>query len=205
MALRRVASDWQIQGPPQFTRFHESAPSRRVLEGDGMSRKGYHTFVVVDGTTNRSTRIYNTHLQSQYEEKGREYFTIRARQSEQILLAIEPDASVIVAGDFNTAPLGLDRQIYDVLAQALQDGTAAFREMCPTCGTHFAAPDHNGLRDPNGSWIDYTFYSSADGDDLTLAAFDRLTLQVYDAPSDHHGLHTMFLVDGPAQDTPASD
>lgn len=179
--LVRVASGWSASAP-RFIAYEASAPWYRLLEWDGIAKKGMLLVRLSRGDA--SLGVIDTHLQTEYAHHGRDYSDLRRRQLEQLDATVAGtfgSTPVLVGGDFNTAPDEPSGLYATHLSRLGEDRTADLRTACGECGTR---PSLTHSR-----WLDYLITRNL----TASAALDRLVNDGIDRPfSDHDGLIGRF-------------
>jgi len=175
---------------PVFRPFIHSAPSFKILEGDGFSGKGVQFFQF--SYHGKQIQLFNTHLQSQYRTD--DYSDIRKEQINELLnetrTRTQQGAIQLIFGDFNTKP---DEGLYVTMTTGWTDLTQGLRVNCSNCGTHLEKVCGDTI--VAKQWLDYGLINQHA--DATLVGVPNLIKSTgIDCPfSDHYGLEYELSVD----------
>lgn len=199
LAFVATGGRYRTDGTSQFEQFSDTAAWYRVRERDGVAGKGVQHFLLHEG--GRSLAILNVHLQAQYAGAGPGslHRHVRSRQIDQVQALAQrleqKAATVIAAGDLNTAPQEAD--LYRVLTAYWTDLTRAAHEVC-RCGTHLGKLRADGTKAHGDRWIDYVLMRRPSRLDRhsanpQVAQVDLIRSKSANCRySDHHGLDVVF-------------
>ncbi|MCC6849248.1 MAG: endonuclease/exonuclease/phosphatase family protein [Deltaproteobacteria bacterium] len=189
VVLVRRASGW-APSAPTFVAYDHSAPWYRLAEWDGIAKKGFLATELVRGGA--VIAVVDTHLQTEYARRRRDYSDIRRRQFDQLSTALARrfgDRPVVLGGDFNTAP-GDRSGLYERRLVLLgTDRTTDLRVACGECGTRPARPRP-------ARWLDYVLTRNLPA----ASAADRIVNRRVDDPfSDHDAVLVRLESTDPAR------